>query len=218
MIKSAIPIYAAAFTFLMWGLISPIYRLSSILLACASSIAVYLIAGRVFPGRKVEEEVHTLTGDEEIDKQISEGRETIARFREAALVMGDERVKASLGRISNAGEAIINEAVRDAGDRQSVYTFFSYYLPTVEKLLSHYCTFAGGGDNVKEGRARIEDSLDMVAEAFEKQLDKLYRNEAMDVKTDIAVMEAMLRSEGLKADRQEDNKQVQTAGKGGNNV
>ena len=41
------------------------------------------------------------------------------------------------------------------------------------------------------------NSLDMVKAAFEKQADNMYKNEAMDIKTDIAVMETMLRSEGL---------------------
>ena len=87
-------------------------------------------------------------------------------------------------------------------------------LPALDKLLNYYVSFlsAGRGENVSEGRRRIENSLGMVAEAFEKQLDKMYKNEAMDVKTDIALMETMLRMDGL-ADKN------QTAmGKGGNNV
>ena len=90
----------------------------------------------------------------------------------------------------------------------------SGYLPALDKLLNYYVSFlsAGRGENVSEGRRRIENSLGMVAEAFEKQLDKMYKNEAMDVKTDIALMETMLRMDGL-ADKN------QTAmGKGGNNV
>lgn len=196
-IKSAIPIYAAALVFLLWGLFSPIYRGIFIFLQIVSSVAVYFVVSHFVPGRIVEVEEKTSTGDAEIDRLIEEGRETVKRLREAAQVMGDERLKNALTRISNAGEGILNETLRDESERRSIYTFLSYYLPTVEKLMSNYVTFAGAGENVQESRARIEDSLDMVAQAFEKQLDKMYRNEAVDVKTDIAVMEAMLKGEGL---------------------
>ena len=196
-IKSAVPIYAAALVFLLWGLFSPIYRGIFIFLQIISSVAVYFVVSHFVPGRIVEVEEKTSTGDAEIDRLIEEGRETVKRLREAAQVMGDERLKNALTRISNAGEGILNETLRDESERRSIYTFLSYYLPTVEKLMSNYVTFAGAGENVQESRARIEDSLDMVAQAFEKQLDKMYRNEAVDVKTDIAVMEAMLKGEGL---------------------
>ncbi len=196
-IKSAVPIYAAALVFLLWGLFSPIYRGIFIFLQIVSSVAVYFVVSHFVPGRIVEVEEKTSTGDAEIDRLIEEGRETVKRLREAAQVMGDERLKNALTRISNAGEGILNETLRDESERRSIYTFLSYYLPTVEKLMSNYVTFAGAGENVQESRARIEDSLDMVAQAFEKQLDKMYRNEAVDVKTDIAVMEAMLKGEGL---------------------
>jgi len=198
-IPSAIPIYAAAAMFLAWGLFSPIYKGLFILLAGACSIITFFAVRHFVPGRTelVEEEV--FTGDQEIDQMITEGRESIRRFREAAQVVGDTRMKLALQRISDAGEAIIQETARDKTERTGVYTFFSYYLPTIDKLLSHYITFTGAGDgeNIREGRMRIENSLDIIADAFEKQLDKMYKNEAMNVKTDIAVMETLLRSEGL---------------------
>lgn len=232
-IPSAIPIYAAAGMFLLWGLFSPIYKGLFILLAAAASLGTYFLVKHFVPGRceLVEDEI--LTGDMDIDKQLAEGRDTIRRFREAAQVMGDASVKQALSRIADAGDAIVAQTAQDPDERTGVFTFFSYYLPTVEKLLSHYITFAGAGEgeNVREGRSRIENSLGMIADAFEKQLDKMYKNEAMDIKTDIAVMEAMLKSEGLTKtetekradafaeDAQNFENAVQTSsGKGGNHV
>ena len=37
----------------------------------------------------------------------------------------------------------------------------------------------------------------MVVEAFEKQLDTLFQDKALDIATDITVLEAMLAQEGL---------------------
>ncbi len=209
--KSAIPVYGAALVFLLWGLISPIYRLWAIALACITSAGAYLGLKLAFPGRDETVVEALLTGDHELDAEITKGRETLARFRAAASRAGDGELQEKLSRIAAAGEAITEEIVRD---RDAANTFYGYYLPALDKLLNYYVSFlsAGRGENVSEGRRRIENSLGMVAEAFEKQLDKMYKNEAMDVKTDIALMETMLRMDGL-ADKN------QTAmGKGGNNV
>ena len=39
----------------------------------------------------------------------------------------------------------------------------------------------------------VENSLEMIAVAFERQLDSLYRHEAMDIQTDIDVLETCWR-------------------------
>ena len=53
------------------------------------------------------------------------------------------------------------------------------------------------GENAKKTRERIRSSLDLVIEAFGKQLSKLYDEEAFDIVTDIDVMETMLKQDGL---------------------
>ena len=75
-------------------------------------------------------------------------------------------------------------------------TFFNYYLPTTLKILSTYAEFEDAGiqgDNLKKARERIEATMDTLVKAFDKQLDDLYRNEVMDIDSDIRVMESMLR-------------------------
>ena len=39
--------------------------------------------------------------------------------------------------------------------------------------------------------------MDKVVEGFEKQLDKLFQNDAMDITTDVEVLERMLEKDGL---------------------
>ncbi|MBQ6717035.1 MAG: hypothetical protein IJN21_11005, partial [Clostridia bacterium] len=109
----------------------------------------------------------------------------------------DASIRESLESVTRSTDRIIEDVVRDETDRNNAYTFFSYYLPTLDKLLSFYTADVGAGANASESKSRIENSLSMVATAFSKQADNMYKNEAMDIKTDIAVMETMLRSEGL---------------------
>ena len=74
-------------------------------------------------------------------------------------------------------------------------TFFDYYLPTTLKLLATYTEFEEAGvegENLRQAKERIESIMDNLLENFERQLDELYRSEAMDVDADIRVLENML--------------------------
>ena len=44
---------------------------------------------------------------------------------------------------------------------------------------------------------RIDAMMDKVVQAFDKQLDALFADEALDISTDITVLEQMLAREGL---------------------
>ena len=100
--------------------------------------------------------------------------------------------------------AKIFKAVQEKPEKlPQIKSFMSYYLPTALKLLHSYADFdsaGAGGDNVQSAKADIERILDMLVEGFRKQLDKLYETEAMDISSDIDVLENMLRRDGLSGD------------------
>ena len=75
-------------------------------------------------------------------------------------------------------------------------TFLNYYLPTTQKLLDSYADFEEtgvSGQNLDQAKVRIEETMDNIIAGFEHQLDELYRDAAMDIDSDIRVMETMLR-------------------------
>ena len=77
----------------------------------------------------------------------------------------------------------------------------NYYLPTAIKLLETYDRLSksgSNGENVTTTLRSVENSMDMIVAAFEKQLDNLYADVAMDISTDIDVLETILETEGLK--------------------
>ena len=53
------------------------------------------------------------------------------------------------------------------------------------------------GANIDGTMGKIEAMLDTVVLAYDKQLDALFADEALDISTDITVMEQMLSQEGL---------------------
>ena len=75
-----------------------------------------------------------------------------------------------------------------------------YYLPTTLKLLNAYDRMdstGAAGENITGTKAKVENIMGTIAAAFEKQLDSLFGSEAMDISTDISVLETMLSQEGL---------------------
>lgn len=53
------------------------------------------------------------------------------------------------------------------------------------------------GENIRSAKARIEGMMDKVVDGFEKQLDRLFQDDAMDIATDVEVLERMLDKDGL---------------------
>ena len=78
--------------------------------------------------------------------------------------------------------------------------FMDYYLPTTLKLLNAYDRMGAqgvNGENIDNTMQRVESMMSTIVAAFEKQLDMLFGSEAMDISTDITVLENMMKREGL---------------------
>ena len=81
-----------------------------------------------------------------------------------------------------------------------VRRFMNYYLPTLEKLMNTYIELSNQkikGENIKKTLTGIEEILDVIKPAFENQLNSLYEDQAIDISSDITVLETMLEKEGL---------------------
>ena len=92
--------------------------------------------------------------------------------------------------------AQIFRAIEKDGKKASqVRTFLEYYLPTTQKLLDSYAEFEAAGiegENLHMAKEKIEDTMDNIVRGFERQLDALYAAEAMDIQSDIDVMNSMM--------------------------
>ena len=79
-------------------------------------------------------------------------------------------------------------------------TKFSAGFPTTIKLLNAYDRMGQqevSGQNISGSMERIEDMLDTTIDAYKKQLDALFANQAADIQMDIEIMNGMLAREGL---------------------
>ena len=78
-----------------------------------------------------------------------------------------------------------------------------YYLPMTVKLLNAYADMDAQpvqGANIENSKREIEGTLDTLNRAFEKLLDELFQDTALDISSDISVLNTILAREGLTED------------------
>lgn len=131
-----------------------------------------------------------------VPQEAEEGYSGILRnIRRANDRIADEELSRKIDRLEQVSAQIFKAVEEHPEKRERIRTFFDYYLPTTQKLLDTYAEFEETGvegENLREAKGRIEQTMDAIVEGFEHQLDQLYSTDAFDVVSDIKVMETML--------------------------
>ena len=76
-------------------------------------------------------------------------------------------------------------------------------MPTTIKLLTAYDQMSRqgvSGENITGTMKKVEGMMSTIVRAFEKQLDSLFGDQALDISTDITVLDNMMAREGLSDD------------------
>jgi len=100
-------------------------------------------------------------------------------------------------------QKIFERVKEDPGSLEDIQKLMEYYLPTTVKLLDAYQQLENQpvqGENIRNSKTEIEQTLDTLNIAFEKLLDSLFEDVAWDVSSDISVLHTMLAQEGLTKD------------------
>ena len=111
-----------------------------------------------------------------------------------------EEMSRKIDRIGDITKRILDYQRQNPAKADQLRQFLNYYLPTTLRLLRTYAQLdAQGveGENITASKKRIEGMMDKVVEGFEKQLDQLFQTDAMDIASDVQVLEQMLDKDGL---------------------
>lgn len=209
--KSTVPIYAAAGVWVLYTLIFPLYKPGHFILVALASAAVYAIMNGIC-GTVTEEvpekpKVEKPTGNEELDKMIREGNEALAKMKELNSSIKDEKISASIARLEDVTGKIFERVKADPSRLPQIRKFMDYYLPTTLKILTAYERMGSqgvSGENISATMTRVEGMMGTIVTAFEKLLDSLFGEEAMDISTDMTVLENLMKREGLVSDELHD--------------
>lgn len=211
--KSVLPIYLVGGTWLVWSLTAPLYRPTHYLMAGLASAAVYYLCKIIFPDRGYEMDAPEEGTPEpqgqkpqapptspEVQQLLQERDLALSEMRRLNDAIQDPVLSQQIDRLEWSTQQIMDTVAKSPDKLPQIRRFLNYYLPTTLKLLGTYDRMdATGveGANIDGTKGRIEDIMSTICTAFERQLDALYGPEALDVSTDIDVLEQMLAREGL---------------------
>lgn len=138
-------------------------------------------------------------------KEAEEGYSGILRgIRRANDAIADPVLSAKIDRLEEITSKIFRAVEEDPRKKDRIGTFLNYYLPTTQKLLDSYAEFEAAGvegENLRQAKSRIASTMDSIVAGFEHQLDELYKADALDVDSDIRVMETILKRDTASAAR-----------------
>lgn len=202
--KPAAPLYAAAAVWVLYALLFPLYRVGHFVIVLAASAAVYGIA-RLFCKDIVEEvpQEPKTTGNPELDKMVSEGQKALDEMRRLNDSIQDVTISAQIERLSQVSDKIFQQVQKNPSQLPQIRKFMNYYLPTTLKLLRAYDDMSRQGvqgENITGTMERVRGMMSTIVTAFERQLDSLFGDQALDISTDITVLDNMMAREGLSDD------------------
>ncbi|MDO5291896.1 MAG: 5-bromo-4-chloroindolyl phosphate hydrolysis family protein [bacterium] len=165
----------------------------------------YLIAQEGYKQRlkeEAEKKVDTTKKDldPELLKAIKEGQQFIEQVKAANEDIPGEEISRKLYRLEDVISKIFVCVEKHPEKLSEIRKFMEYYLPITLKLVNAYKEFDAQpiqGENITNSKKEIEATLDTINTAFEKLLDSLYEDEAMEVSSDISVLNTLFAQEGL---------------------
>lgn len=211
--KSTAPFYAVGVLWICWGALLPLYHPAHyVAVAAVSAVVFFLVsmlcrtgaAGQTEQAKETQakeaQPKEESTGNPELDKMLRDGRLAIAEMKRLDENIADPGISSDIVRLEQVSAKIFEEVGRSPEKLLQIRRFMDYYLPTTLKLLNAYDRMSGtgvSGENIDATLARVEGMMRTIVSAFEKQLDGLYGAEALDISTDITVLETMMAREGL---------------------
>ena len=204
--KSAVPIYIAAGVWAVYALVFPLCKVGHFAIAAAVAAAAYFSSRCFFEDVREEIEVEpepVRTGNEALDKMIADGQLAMKEMRRLDDNIKDEVISGQIRKLEELSGKIFEVVQQKPEKLPQIRKFMDYYLPTTLKLLNAYDRMRGTGlsaENIDNTLTKVEGMMRTIVAAFEKQLDSLYGAEALDISTDITVLENMMAREGLAED------------------
>ena len=211
--KSVAPFYTVAVIWLAYALAFPLYQATHFVIVGVASVIAFAVVSllcrntggpKAQTEKKTEQAEEKPTGNAELDKMIKDGKLAIAEMKRLDDNIEDAEISADIVRLEQVSQKIFDRVKEEPSKLPQIRKFMDYYLPTTLKLLNAYdrASAAGvSGENINATMTKVAGMMKTVVSAFEKQLDALFGEEALDISTDITVLENMMAREGLAGDQ-----------------
>ena len=204
--KSVAPYYGVAVTWVIYALLFDLYKVSNFVFAGLLSAGMFLLLRAVCKDETYEVEVPdpkpepVSTGSAELDKMLQDGARAIFEMKRLDDNIADEKISADIRRLETVSQSIFDQVKAQPAKLPQIRKFMDYYLPTTLKMVKGYRMLderGVSGQEAQDVHRRIDDALGVVLTGCDKMLQNLYRDDVLDIGTDIDVLEQMLKRDGL---------------------
>ena len=141
--------------------------------------------------------------DPQVQEVLDRGNAFIAEIRRCNDAIPGEEISEKISHMEMLVRRIFDRAEAHPEIVPDLKKLMDYYLPMTVKLLKAYADMDAQpiqGETIESSKREIEATLDTLNLAFEKLLDDLFKDAAMDVSSDISVLNTLLAQEGLTED------------------
>lgn len=152
------------------------------------------------------------TPDPKVQEVLDRGNAYLREIRRCNDEIPGEEISAKISRMEAIVQRIFERAKAHPEIIPDLRKLMDYYLPMTIKLLNAYADMDRQpiqGDTIRVSKQEIDTTLDTLNLAFEKLLDSVFQDTAMDVSSDISVLHTLLAQEGLTGDDFSNTKQVE---------
>lgn len=139
----------------------------------------------------------------QVQEVLDRGDAHILEIRRCNDAIPGEEISRKISRMETIVQRIFERAEKHPEVVPDLKKMMDYYLPMTVKLLNAYADMDSQpvqGETILASKREIEASLDTLNQAFEKLLDDLFSDTALDVSSDISVLHTLLAQEGLTED------------------
>lgn len=138
--------------------------------------------------------------DPKIQEVLDKGNAYVKEIRRCNDEIPGEEISAKIDRMEAIVRKIFERAEAHPEVIPDMKKLMDYYLPMTVKLLNAYADMDRQpvqGETIRKSKQEIDATLDTLNAAFEKLLDELFQDAAIDVSSDISVLNTLLAQEGL---------------------
>ena len=139
----------------------------------------------------------------EVRQVLDKGNDFLDKIHRSNDAIPGEEISRKISRMELIIAKIFERAKAHPEIIPDLNRLMDYYLPMTVKLLNAYEEMDSQpvqGENITSSKKEIEETIDTLNVAFEKLLDSIFEDTAMDVSSDISVLNTVLAQEGLTED------------------
>jgi len=139
----------------------------------------------------------------QVQEVLDKGNAFLAEIRRCNDAIPGYEISEKISRMELIVQRIFERAESHPEIIPDLKKLMDYYLPMTVKLLKAYADMDSQpvqGETILASKREIESTLDTLNLAFEKLLDSVFADTALDVSSDISVLQTLLAQEGLTDD------------------